>query len=124
MQSLTTTVARIIFAIPFGIFGLLHLMSGPKMAGMVPPWLPGGAFWVYLTGLALIAAAVSIIMQKMARLSSLLLAAMMGIFVLFLHLPGIFGAENEMATMMSMSALLKDMALGGAALAFAGLAKE
>ncbi len=42
MEALTGTVARLIFAIPFGIFGLLHLMSGSKMAGMVP--LPGGVF--------------------------------------------------------------------------------
>jgi uncharacterized membrane protein len=72
MQALTTTVARVLFALPFGIFGLLHFMGGQNMAGMVPAWIPGGVFWVYLTGLAHIAATVSIIAQKKARLASLL----------------------------------------------------
>lgn len=124
MQILTTTVARILFAVPFGIFGLLHFMGGQNMTGMVPSWIPGGVFWVYLTGLALLAAAVSIIIQKKAKLASLLLSAMLGIFVLTIHLPGAMGAANEMAMMMSMSSLLKDMALAGAALAYAGISKD
>ena len=124
MQALTSTVARVLFALPFGIFGLLHLMSGPNMAGMVPSWIPGGVFWVYLTGLAHIAATVSILIQKKAKLASLLLAAMLGVFVLTIHLPGIFGAADEMGRMMSMSGFLKDVALTGGALAFAGLAKD
>jgi uncharacterized membrane protein len=124
MQALTTTVARILFALPFGIFGLLHFMGGQNMAGMVPSWIPGGVFWVYLTGLAHIAATVSIIAQKKAKLACLLLAAMLGVFVLTIHLPGVIGAADEMGRMMSMSAFLKDVALVGAALAFAGLAKE
>ena len=124
MQALTTTVARILFAIPFAVFGLLHLMSGPQMAGMLPSWLPGGVFWVYLTGIALIAAAVSIIAQKIAKLASLLLAALLAIFVLTVHLPGIMGAQNEMAMMMSMSGLLKDIGLAGGALTWAGISKN
>jgi uncharacterized membrane protein YphA (DoxX/SURF4 family) len=124
MQALTTTVARILFALPFGIFGLLHLMGAQNMAGMVPSWIPGGVFWVYLTGLAHIAATVSIITQKKAKLASLLLAAMLGVFILTIHLPGIVGAADEMGRMMSMSGFLKDVALAGGALAFAGLAKE
>ena len=76
------------------------------MAGMVPFWLPGGVFWVYLTGQALIAAAISIIAQKKAKLASLLLAAMLAVFILTIHLPGMLGAENDMAMMMSMSGFL------------------
>ena len=45
MKLLTTTVARYVFAIPFGIFGLFHFMNASQMAGMVP--LPGGVVWVY-----------------------------------------------------------------------------
>ncbi len=49
---------------------------------------------------------------------------MLGIFVLTIHLAGVMGAENEMAMMMSMSNLLKDSALTGAALAFAGISED
>jgi putative oxidoreductase len=124
MNALTTSVARILFAVPFAVFGLLHLMSANNMAGMVPSWIPGGVFWVYLIGLALIAAAISIIMQKKAKLASLLLAALLAIFILTIHLPGIIGAANDMAMMMSMSGFLKDLGLAGGALTYAGISKD
>lgn len=114
MKLLTTTVARYVFAIPFGIFGLLHFMNASAMAGMVP--LPGGVFWVYLTGLALLAACISIIIQKYTRWACLLLALMLIIFVLTLHLPGVF---NEATMQASMPSLLKDTALAGGALILA-----
>ncbi len=62
-------VGRIVFAIPFAIFGLMHLMMANNMAGMVPTYVPGGVFWVYLTGLALVAATISIISKKQILLS-------------------------------------------------------
>ena len=40
-------VGRILFALPFAVFGLMHFMAGGDMAGMVPSWGPGGGFWVY-----------------------------------------------------------------------------
>lgn len=118
MKILTTTVARIIFALPFGIFGVMHFMGAKDMAGMVPSFIPGGVFWIYLTGAALVAACVSIIIQKMAKLASLLLALMLLLFILTMHVPGLM---NEMTMQMSMMSLLKDMALMGGALTFAGI---
>ncbi len=114
---LTTTVARYLYAIPFGIFGVIHFMNGSDMAGMVP--IPGGVIWVYLIGVALIAACVSIIIQKYTRLACLLLALLLIIFVLSMHLPGVIGAEDDMAMAASMSSLLKDTALAGGALILA-----
>ncbi|PIW70535.1 MAG: DoxX family protein [Ignavibacteriales bacterium CG12_big_fil_rev_8_21_14_0_65_30_8] len=117
MKQLTTTVARVIFAIPFLVFGIMHFMKAGDMAGYVPSFIPGGVFWIYLTGLALIAASVSILIQKKAKLACLLLAIMLMIFVLTIHLPGVF---NEATRQMSMSSMLKDLALCGAALFFSG----
>lgn len=119
MDTLMTTGARVLYGLPMAIFGLFHFTSANDMAGMVPSFIPGGVFWVYLTGLALILAALAIIIQKKARLACLLLAAMLIIFVLTIHLPGL--GENMQA---SMPNLLKDTALAGAALAFAGIAKD
>ncbi|WP_350356666.1 DoxX family protein [Fodinibius salsisoli] len=109
---------RFLYAIPFGIFGLFHFMNGSQMAGMVP--IPGGVFWIYLTGVALLAACVSIIIQKKARLACLLLGVMLLIFALSIHLPGVIGAESGQAMQASMSSLLKDTALAGAAWILAG----
>ncbi|MCF8300736.1 MAG: hypothetical protein K9I55_06760 [Haliscomenobacter sp.] len=47
---------------------------------MVPAAIPGGVLWVYLTGIALIAAAVAILTDKMAKLASVLLAALLIVF--------------------------------------------
>ncbi len=122
MKVLTTTVARILFAVPFGIFGLLHFMNASMMTGMVP--IPGGVFWVYLVGVALIAACVSMLMGKMSKLSSLLLAAMLAIFVLTIHIPGLMKAADQTAMAMTMTNLLKDIALTGAALTYSGIFAE
>ena len=60
-----------LFALPMAVFGIMHFMAGEAMAGMVP--IPGGVIWVYLTGAALIAAAVAIIIGKKAVLAAQLL---------------------------------------------------
>ncbi|NBC19418.1 MAG: DoxX family membrane protein [Bacteroidetes bacterium] len=112
MNFSTLKLGRILFALPFAVFGILHFMNASAMAGMVP--LPGGVFWVYLTGVALIAAAVSMLIGKYARLAALLLGVMLFIFVLSIHLPDLLGGNQQ-----AMSNLLKDFALGGAAWALA-----
>ncbi|MCU0447702.1 MAG: DoxX family protein [Microscillaceae bacterium] len=97
---------RVLFALPMAVFGLFHFMNAGAMKGMVPNYIPGGVVWVYITGIALIAAAVSIIIEKMTKLSGLLLGIMLLIFAFTIHLPG---GET------SMPSLLKDLALAGAA---------
>lgn len=118
MKTLTTTIARILFAIPMLIFGMMHFMNAGMMAGMVP--LPGGIFWVYLTGLGLVGAAISILTQKFTKIACLLLAAMLMIFVLTIHLPGVMSGDPSQMQM-AMPNMLKDMALSGAALLLAGI---
>ena len=107
-------IGRYVFAVPFAIFGLMHLASANDMAGLVPGWLPGGVLWVYLTGLALLAAMVSILTKRKLYLAGLLLAALMLVFVLTIHLPGVLAGN-----MMAMGGLLKDTGLAGAALMLA-----
>jgi uncharacterized membrane protein len=70
MKILTDLVARILFILPLVGFGFGHFTQADAMAGMVP--IPGGVFWIYLTGAALLAAAVSIIIKKKAALATLL----------------------------------------------------
>lgn len=113
------TIGRIIYAVPFGIFGLMHMMMAGNMTGMVPSWVPGGIIWVYITGMALIAASVSIIIKKQIYIACLLLAGLMGIFVLTIHLPQLMGGDQ-----MAMGGLLKDTISLGGALLIAGLFKD
>jgi len=107
-------IGKYLYAIPMVIFGMFHFLNASAMAGMVP--IPGGVFWIYLTGLSLILAGVSIIMQKLDDWSSFLLAILLLVFVLTMHLPGVL-AGGEMAQMY-MTNLLKDLALAGGALIY------
>ena len=110
---------QIVYAIPLLIFGLFHFMNASQMAGIVPSWLPFGVFWVYLTGLGLLAAGVSFIINKQVALAGKLLALMLLIFALTVHLPSIIGGNQ-----MSMPNLLKDLAMAGAALYIAATSES
>ncbi len=113
MSMLTGRGARIIFAVPFIIFGVMHILAGPKMAGYVPAWLPLKTLWVYVTGVALAAAGVAFILGIKARLAAYLLAVLLLVFMLTVHAPGLPKAA-------SMVAFFKDLALIGGCLMVAG----
>lgn len=113
MNALTSTVARVLFALPFGVFGINHLMNAGSMAGYVP--IPGGVFWVYLTGVAHLLACTALLIQRKVRLAGLLLGLMLLIFALSIHLPAVVGGN-----MGSLPSLLKDLSLAGAAWFVAG----
>jgi putative oxidoreductase len=110
-----TKIGRFLIAIPSALFGVFHFLGASDMADMVP--IPGGIIWVYITGVALLAAAGSIIMQKKARLSAALLGILMLIFALAVHLTGAIagGDSGQMSTIM----LLKDLMIAGGALVYA-----
>ena len=108
--------ARGLFALPFALFGLFHFVGAEAMAGMVP--VPGGLFWVYFTGVALLAGSAGILTGILGKWAAYGLAALMVLFALTIHLPGL-GDPNM--GQLSMISLLKDLALGGGALAFAAM---
>lgn len=114
-------IGKILFCIPFLAFGIMHLMSGNQMAGMVPAYFPGGVVWIYITGLAEILAAVSILTGKQTKLATMLLGVMLIIFVLTIHLPGMSDPATQQ---MAMSGLLKDLGLAGAALMMSANSKD
>lgn len=106
-------LGKYLFAIPFAIFGIFHFMHAEAMAGMAF----GQTILVYITGVCLILAAVSILIGKYDRLATVLLALMLILFVLLIHLKGATGGGD--GAQASMSAMLKDIMLAGAALLYA-----
>jgi putative oxidoreductase len=112
------TIGRILFAIPFGIFGVNHFLMTNVFAGMLTSFVPGGGFTILLTGIALIAACISILINKYIKLSCILLAAMLLIFIVLIHIPQLFDASKSM---MALENLLKDTSLMGGALMVAGI---
>lgn len=113
-----TTIGRILFALPFAIFGLNHFIMVDFFTGMLNSFIPGTSFTIVLTGIALIAASVSIIIKRYIKLSCILLAILLFIFIVTIHIPKLF---DEATKMMAMVSLLKDTALMGGALMIAGI---
>lgn len=120
MRNQLKTIGRIVFAIPMAIFGINHFFNAGNMAGMVPGFIPGGIFWVYFTGFALLAASISIITGKKAYPASLLLGLLLLVFVLTMHLPAVLGNGGHSAIIN----LLKDIGLIGGTLVIAGLVSQ
>jgi uncharacterized membrane protein YphA (DoxX/SURF4 family) len=64
-------------------------------AAMVPAWLPHRVFFAYLTGTGHLSAGIAIVCRAVPRLAAILEASMIGVFVLLLHLPGVFYSPNN-----------------------------
>ena len=120
MKKLSLT-ARILFALPFGIFGLNHFLMVDFFTGMLTSFIPGTGFTVLLTGLFLIAASIAIILKKYVRIACYLLALMLLVFILTIHVPGLFDPATANTSLMQ---LLKDTSLMGGALLIAASGDE
>lgn len=101
-------LGKYLFAIPFAVFGVFHFMNADAMAGMAF----GSPILVYIAGAGLIAASVSILIGKYDKLATVLLAVLLLIFVFAVHLKSASAGDY--------SGLLKDIALAGAAMMYAG----
>ena len=109
-------IGTIFYALVIGFFGLNHFMYGTGMAKMVPRFLPGGEFWVYVTGALLLLAAISFLINKFSRLAGLLLCLFLLLIVLTVHLPAVLNAPDAGARRFPMVNLIKDTGLAAAAL--------
>lgn len=106
-------LGKYLYAIPMAVFGIMHFMAANDMAAMAP----GGVIMVYITGLALILASVSIVIGKYDKLASVLLGIMLLLFIL----PH---AQNLASNEMEMINILKNIALAGGAFLYASMAKD
>ena len=116
-------VGTIIYALVIAFFGVNHFLNASGMTQVVPSFVPGGVFWVYLTGAALILAAIAILTGKMSRLAGILLAVFLLIVVLAVHLPAVIHAPDENAARFPLTNLVKDVGLAAGALLIAGNSK-
>jgi uncharacterized membrane protein YphA (DoxX/SURF4 family) len=110
-------VGRVLYAAPLAAFGAEHLVLGRVIIGAVPVWMPGRLFWVYFVGVALIAAALSLVLWIRVRLTATLLAIMFLLFVLMIHVPN---AVAQMHDRIIWNVAMRDLSFGAGALALAG----
>jgi uncharacterized membrane protein len=109
-------LGRPFFASSLAVFGAEHFTAAKAIMQFVPPWMPARLFWAYFVGVALLAAAISIVLMQYVRLSALLLGVMFFLFVSLIHLPNV--AANPRDRIMWAIAL-RDLAFGGGAVALA-----
>lgn len=109
------SLGRWLFAIPFAVLGLINFLSTSTMVEtFVPNYMPAPNVWVYLGGIGLVAASISMLLGKYDKLATALLAIYLLLMVVMVHLPG------AMAGSISAQFLLfKDLALAGAAMMYA-----
>lgn len=104
-----TRLAEMLYALIMGFFGVTHFLNADIMSGMIPDFMPGdGKIWIYITGAALIAAALAILINKFKTTACYLLAILLLIFVFTLHLKPAMDGNPAM--------LLKDAGLAMAAI--------
>jgi uncharacterized membrane protein len=116
-QDRIVTLGRLFFAPPLAVFAAQHFTNTKSVSLLVPSWIPAPFFWTYLVGTALVAAALSIVVKKQARLAAILLAFMLILFVLLLHIPNIVAHPRDVLTW---AFAFRDLAFSGGALALAG----
>jgi len=116
-----TTVGRILFAIPFALFGINHFLMLNYYLGMLTSFVPLGAYTIILTGIMMIAASISIITKVLVKFSTLLLAFLLFVFIITIHIPHLFSDADNTITII---ALLKDISLMGGSLMIAGIYSE
>jgi len=104
-------------AAPLAVFAGEHLAGPRVLMQVVPPWMPARLFWVYFVGLALLAAALSLVFKKYLRWSAPLLALMFFVFVLSIHIPGVIAHPKSR---IFWTVMLRETAFAGGALALAG----
>jgi uncharacterized membrane protein len=67
--------------------GVQHFVYIGFVEKLVPSWIPEPRFWVCLTGAALIAGGVGILLPKTARLAATMTGIMILLWVVLLHVP-------------------------------------
>jgi uncharacterized membrane protein YphA (DoxX/SURF4 family) len=88
-------VARLVYGLCPLVFGLSHFAYADFTAKMVPGWIPYPLFWAYATGAGHLAAGLAILFGVAPRRAATLLAAMMGGFVVLLHIPRVIAAPTS-----------------------------
>jgi uncharacterized membrane protein len=116
-----TTAGRILFALPFLVFGINHFVMKDYYLGMLTSFIPLGAYTIIITGIVMIATSISIMTKKYIIQSTLILASLLFLFIVTIHIPHLI---NDKDTSTTIIALLKDISLMGGSLMIAGIYNE
>lgn len=117
-MNIMTTVGRVLYALPFAVFGINHFIMKDFYMGELTSFIPFGGYMILLTGVLLIAASISILTGKFVKISTLSLAVLLLLFIATIHIPQLFDPDKKMIALIG---LLKDISLMGGSLMIAGM---
>jgi uncharacterized membrane protein len=103
-------------AFPMATFAGDHFIAPREIAGMISAWIPWHLFWAYFVGIALLAAAFSIVLRIYSTLAATLLGIMLLSFVLLMHLPEYIRNPSDR---IALAIVLRDSSFSAGAFAFA-----
>ncbi len=108
---IVSRIAIYVLAVVLIVFGIFHFRSPYDLLVYLPEFLPGGVFWVYLTGTAFILVGVSFILNKFVKIASYGLAIMLLIFVVTIHIPNAMNAGDATFRQIALINVLKDTSI-------------
>ncbi len=79
---------RLLYAAPLAVFGGEHMTIPHAIMKMVPEFMPWRLFWAFFVGIALFAAALSMVLKREVQWSGMLLGIMFTLFVAMMDIPG------------------------------------
>jgi len=104
----------ILFSLTIISFAMDHFLYAKEAADYVPSWVPGHLFWIYFTGMALLASGVGIILNIKRKLAATLLGFMILTWFIILHIPRVIVSP--------LPYLGSEITSAGIALAYSGIA--
>ena len=108
---LISRIAIYLLALVLFAFGIFHFLYPRDLLVYVPQILPGGIIWVYAVGASFILVSLSFLTNRMVKFAGYLLAILLGIFVIFIHIPNYLYAGDKEMKQMAFINLLKDTAI-------------
>lgn len=100
------------------LFGVLHFVYRDYVASVIPGWIPAPMSWVFITGLAFVAAGLGMLTGRQGRLAAAMVGGMFLSWVLLLHAPRVAAAADSRDEWTS---LVIALAMSGGAWIIAGL---
>jgi len=121
-MEISIKIGRLFFGIAIAAVGFQQFFISDFHPMILPPhhdWIPGLAFWAWLTGAALIAAGLAIILDKRARSVSLVLGGVL-LAVFLYYIPYEIIVDPYAKYLGSWGDAEKELALSGGAFVMAG----
>ena len=108
---------RLAFGTMLLLFGLIHIIYRPAIAGMIPAWIPLEAWWPLMTGGLMLLAGLAILAGRLADIAGVMVAALFASWLVVVHPIRIWGDPGSIA---EWEFALTALALTGAAMMVAG----